>query len=123
MSILKSWTVNISWKPRNVKIETPRNTLDLAAYEQYELICSADANPPASFTWKIRHPNTTNPVLKHWNFNQGNLLFKDFLVFQCYDKGFRKVTSHLVGDFGVKMVKNESEFDILNYWYHKIIIT
>ena len=73
---LKCFKVNISWKPRNVKIETPRNTLDLAAYEQYELICSADANPPASFTWKIRHPNTTNPVLKHWNFNQGNSLFR-----------------------------------------------
>jgi len=83
---MEQWTsglsdsVNISWKPRNVKIETPRNTLDLAAYEQYELICSADANPPASFTWKIRHPNTTNPVLKHWNFNQGHVLSTESLA-------------------------------------------
>ena len=50
------------------RIET--HDKDLAQYDQYELICSSDANPPAEYTWKIRHPNMTSPIIKHWKFNQ-----------------------------------------------------
>lgn len=70
---IESSKVNVKWKPRNIKISTPKNTLDLATFEQYELICNADANPPAEYTWKIRHPNISSPIITHWNFNQNVL--------------------------------------------------
>ena len=68
--IIDSLAVNVTWKPRNVTISTPKNTLDLSTFEKYRLVCSADANPAAEFTWKIRHPNMTKPVIKHWEFNE-----------------------------------------------------
>ena len=68
--IIDSLAVNVTWKPRNVTISTPKNTLDLSTFEKYRLVCSADANPAAEFTWKIRHPNMTEPVIKHWEFNE-----------------------------------------------------
>lgn len=65
--------VNVKWKPRNITITTPKDTLDLSTFEKYELVCNADANPPAEYTWKIRHPNISSPIITHWNFNQNIL--------------------------------------------------
>ena len=45
--------------------------LNLSTNLAYELICSASANPPAKYTWKISHPNRTTTPVSHWNFQLG----------------------------------------------------
>ena len=60
--------VNIKWKPKDVVIAMSDD--EHGHEDGNEMICSADANPAALYTWEIRYPSSLKSLVENWRFNQ-----------------------------------------------------